>query len=222
MRRTSIDWAEVAAIYLVGGSSDLPLVGRMLREQYGRRVRRSPYPYAATAIGLAAAADVKAGYKLQERFTRYFGVWREAQNGRRIAFDPIFFKDTPLPGDADPQLVFTRAYQPVHNVGHFRYLECTQVSDEAQPSGDLKPWNEIYFPFDAALQDHSELNRVAVTRTTSGTPPLIQERYVCDQHGIIEVTIANHAAGYQRTYRLRELPDKRRAKRKAAGQGGSL
>ena len=44
---------ESAAVYLVGGSSDLPLVSRLLRERYGRQVRRSPHPHAATAIGLA-------------------------------------------------------------------------------------------------------------------------------------------------------------------------
>src|SRR5262245_8893032 len=86
-----------SAVYLVGGSSDLPLVARLLREKYGKQVRRSPYPHAATAIGLAIAADTEAGYKLRERFTRHFGVWREWDDGRQIAFDPLFEKNTALP-----------------------------------------------------------------------------------------------------------------------------
>ena len=47
------DLTEIAGIYLVGGASAFPPVARMLRERYGRRVHRSPYPGASTAIGLA-------------------------------------------------------------------------------------------------------------------------------------------------------------------------
>src|SRR5262249_22927192 len=43
-----LDWGAVAALYVVGGASALPLVGRLLRERYGRKVRTSPYPHAAT------------------------------------------------------------------------------------------------------------------------------------------------------------------------------
>jgi molecular chaperone DnaK (HSP70) len=217
----ALEWASVAGIYLVGGSSDLPVVSRLLRERYGRRVRRSPYPYAATAIGLAIAADADAGYKLQERFTRYFGVWREADAGRRIVFDPIFFKDTPLPAAGEPPLIYTRAYHPVHNIGHFRYLECSQVTDDYQPSGEVTPWDEIFFPFDPALQHEPRLNHISIARSDDDSMPLIQERYLCHSHGVIEVTIAHHTAGFQRTYRLRELQEKRRTKRKTVGQGSA-
>ena len=90
-----LDWGTVAALYVVGGASALPVVARLLRERYGRKVRTSPYPHAATAIGLAIAADQEAGYELRERFTRHFGVWREAEDGRAVAFDVVFAKDRP-------------------------------------------------------------------------------------------------------------------------------
>ncbi|PID52855.1 MAG: chaperone HscA, partial [Micrococcales bacterium] len=45
------DADNLAGIYLVGGGSALPMVGRMLRERFGRRVFRSPFPAASTAIG---------------------------------------------------------------------------------------------------------------------------------------------------------------------------
>jgi molecular chaperone DnaK len=163
-KESGVNWDDVAAVYLVGGSSDLPIVGRMLRERYARRVRRSPYPYAATAIGLAIAADAEAGYVLQERFTRYFGVWREAEAGHRIVFDPIFSKDTPLPSATDLPLAYIRVYQPVHNVGHFRYLECSEVREDGQPSGDITPWDEIRFPLDPALRETSQLDGIDVRR----------------------------------------------------------
>ncbi|GAB3710112.1 Hsp70 family protein [Mariniluteicoccus flavus] len=57
----SPDLTDIAGIYLVGGASSLPLIPRCLRERFGRRVHRSPYPGASTAIGLAIAADPTAG-----------------------------------------------------------------------------------------------------------------------------------------------------------------
>src|SRR5262245_9320411 len=81
MREAGLDLNRSAAVYRVGGSSDLRIVSRLLREKYGRQVRRSPYPRAATAVGLAIAADTSTGYKLRERFSRNFGVWRELNGG---------------------------------------------------------------------------------------------------------------------------------------------
>ena len=49
-----VTWADVASLYVVGGAGLFPLVPRLLKERFGdRRVRRSPHPFAATAMGLA-------------------------------------------------------------------------------------------------------------------------------------------------------------------------
>lgn len=203
MRDAGFDLSEAAAVYLVGGSSDLPLVSRLLREKYGRQVRRSPYPHAATAIGLAIAADTSAGYKLRERFSRSFGVWREWNEGRAIAFDVLFEKDTRLPAKGEPPLVRVRRYSPTHNIGYFRYLECGRVDQAGQPQGDLAPWDEILFPFDPVLQSNHGVKDPKITR---GHPygNLIEEVYTCDSHGIIEVKIADITNHYSRHYRLHE------------------
>jgi len=87
----------IEALYVTGGGSELPLVGRVLREKFGRRVKRSACTRSAAAIGLAIQADSQAGYVLRDHFTRYFGVWREADEGRTIVFDPLFAKGTLLP-----------------------------------------------------------------------------------------------------------------------------
>src|SRR6185369_4821206 len=94
--------AEIAGIYVVGGASALPIVGRVLRELFGRRVHRSPYPSAAIAMGLAIAADEEAGFELTDRLSRHFGVFREGRGGQEVVFDPIFSRDTRVPrmGDA--------------------------------------------------------------------------------------------------------------------------
>jgi molecular chaperone DnaK (HSP70) len=197
-----LDRGAVAAIYLVGGASTLPIVARLLRERYGQLVRKSPYPHAATAIGLAIAADKEAGYQLRERFTRHFGVWREAEDGRAVAFDVLFAKDHLLPAPGAERLTCTRRYRPMHNIGHFRYIECSQITDTGEPTGDLTPWDEVYFPFDPCLQAEKNLAAVPVQRLALGEQ-WVEERYACDAHGIIEVEILNQTGQCERRYRLR-------------------
>jgi hypothetical protein len=197
-----LDWGAVAALYVVGGASALPLVGRLLREHYGHKVRTSPYPHAATAIGLAIAADQEAGYQLHERFTRHFGVWREAEDGRAVAFDVVFAKDRQLPAPGEAPLICTRRYQPMHTVGHFRYLECSQLTDTGAPAGDLTPWDEVYFPFAPPLHAAESLQTIPITRLEQEAP-WIEERYTCDAHGIITVEMQNQTCPYTRRFHLR-------------------
>lgn len=197
------DGKDLAAIYLVGGSCALPLVARQLRERFGRRIRKSAHPHAATAIGLAIAADGTGPTAIQERFTRNFGVWREQETGQRVSFDPIFTKDTPLPGPEDPPLVTVRRYCPVHDIGRFRYLECSGIADDGRPIGDLTPWDEISFPLKPELAEHSDLDQQTVSQWPEGIAQVIEEHYACDCNGMIQVTIHNRSAGYERHYRLR-------------------
>lgn len=192
----------IDALYLTGGGSELPLVGRMLKEEFGRRVRRSAYTRSATAIGLAIQADVRSGYVLREQFTRNFGVWREAEAGRRVTFDPLFAKGTLLPRSGAAPLRITRTYSPAHNVGHFRYLECSRLGADAQPAGDITVWDEILFPLDPALRDEADLSGVPVDRSDSVREQKVEECYTCDGSGGVAVTILNLTSNYRREYRL--------------------
>jgi molecular chaperone DnaK (HSP70) len=190
------------ALYVTGGGSELPIVARTLREVFGRRVKRSAYTRSATAIGLAIQADAQAGYVLRDKFTRHFGVWREADAGRTVVFDPLFSKGTQLPAPGEPPLVQSRQYAPVHNIGHFRYLECSHLTAEGSPAGDITVWDDIRFPFDPALRNTSDLSQVPVAHLDRRSPEQAEESYSCDAGGTVTVTIANLAEGYSRSYRL--------------------
>jgi molecular chaperone DnaK (HSP70) len=190
---------ELEALYVTGGGSELPIVSRVLKETFGRRVRRSDHARSATAIGLAIQTDVEAGYVLRERFTRYFGVWREGEAGQRIIFDPLFEKGTVLPAPGEPRVEIYRAYYPVHNIGVFRYLECTHLGEDGQPSADVTVWDEIRFPFDPRIQDAANAE---VAHSWTARTQHIEEVYTCDASGTVAVRIANLTSGYQKEYRL--------------------
>ncbi|HTS75826.1 MAG TPA: Hsp70 family protein [Bryobacteraceae bacterium] len=192
---------EIEALYVTGGGSELPLVSRVLREEFGRKVKRSEYTRSATAIGLAIQADATSGYALREMFTRTFGVWREGEAGARMIFDPIFPRATRLPGPGEPPLCVRRRYRPVHNVGDFRYMEASQVAD-GEPSGDITVWDEILFPFDPALADVRALDALPVNHSENAAIQQIEEQYACDAAGVVTVTIRNLTSHYGREYKL--------------------
>ncbi len=196
-------WSQNAGLYVVGGAAELPLIPRLLRERYGRRVRKSPYPRAATAIGLAIAADELAGFTLEDRFTRHFGVWREAEAGERITFDPIFPKDMLLPVLGEPPLTRSRRYHPAHNIGHFRYLECSQMDPDGQPTGEITAWDEVRFPFDPLLNGKNEWETMPIQRLGIQEDVEAEEIYTCDSQGMVRVTLVNHTTGVQKSYDLR-------------------
>jgi molecular chaperone DnaK (HSP70) len=191
---------EIAGIYVVGGASELPIVARALRARFGRRVHRSPYPSAAIAIGLAIACDKSAAFELTDRYARTFGVFREGTDGSEITFDPIFTSETLLPSRGAP-VRCRRDYRAAHNVGHFRFFECSAVGDGGKPRGDMMLSGDVLFPFDPGLSDGPVLASVPVKRIPN-EGPRIEEEYTLDEHGMIAIAIRNLDSGYERVYRV--------------------
>ena len=172
----------LAGVYVVGGASELPIVARGLREVFGRRVKRSPYASAATAVGLAIATD-RGAPAVAERFSRTFGVFRERDGGAGVVFDPIL-----SPGASAVEL---RRYRAAHNVGVYRFAECERVVG-AEPVGGLTPWEPVRVPFLPGLP--ADLSGVSPQRLSEPGPE-IEERYSVGPDGIVEVTIANLGSG---------------------------
>jgi molecular chaperone DnaK (HSP70) len=207
----------VAGIYIVGGASGLPLVPRLLRSRFGRRVHRSPMPSASTAVGLAIAADPDAGFSLRDRLSRGFGVFREREGGAVLSFDPVLDRSLRTadalggPASAEP-VVVTRRYRAAHNIGWFRFVEYSSVDDQGEPRGDLAPVAQIVFPFDPELQrtelgvggatagGPSLLRGLPIVRLEAG--PLLEERYTVDPAGIIELSLTDLTTGYRQEHVL--------------------
>ena len=191
------DLADLAGVYLVGGASGFPLVPRTLRETFGRRVYRSPLPWASTAVGLAIAADPGSGYSLTDRLSRGIGVFRESDDGRRTVFDELLTPSHEVaPGTTG---TVTRRYRPAHDLGRYRFVEYTRVDAEGEPRGDIAPLATVTFPFDPALQglDDRELSGRAVRRWEG--PPLgeVEESYRVDEAGMVTVEIVDLATGHR-------------------------
>jgi hypothetical protein len=71
---------------------------------------------------------------------------------------------------------------------------------KGRPDGDVTPFGEVLFPFDAALRDTDSLIGRPVVRVESG--PQVEERYTCGAAGAVEVEIRTDD-GYVRRFALR-------------------
>jgi hypothetical protein len=193
---------ELAGVYVVGGASQLPVVARTLRERFGRRVHRSAHPSGSVAMGLAAALDEQSEYELSDQLSRHFGVFREADGGRDVRFDSILSPDFVLPPRAGEERVIEREYHPAHNIGHFRFIECTRVDVTGTPSGDITGFAQVSFPFSRSLQEEqADLRAIGVQRTEENGGVVV-ERYAVDHAGIVTLTIQDRVTGYSQQHRF--------------------
>jgi molecular chaperone DnaK (HSP70) len=196
----AIAWSEIAGLYVVGGGGLFPLVTRVLKERFGeKRVRRSPHPFAATAMGLAVYLDREGGWTLEDRLSRHFGVFRESDAGTDVVFDAIFPKGTALPAAGAAPVTVSRRYRAAHNVGHFRFLECTRLT-AGRPDGDVTPWAEELVPFERALRGR-DLSAAGIVRREDG--PEVVETYSLGSEGAVRVTVTDASDGFTRAFTLR-------------------
>jgi molecular chaperone DnaK (HSP70) len=192
-------------LYVTGGAAELPPVARILRESFGRKVRRSAYMRSASAIGLAIrAAALADGTQDQvvDQFNRNFGIWRETNHGGTIFFDLIFPRGVQLPAPGEEPLRVERIYHPAHNIGHFRYLESSQLDEHGQPKGEIANWDQILFPFDPQLRQHKDLTSLPVVLFDNPGALKIREEYTCDSAGSVRVKIHAEPGGFTREFTI--------------------
>jgi hypothetical protein len=200
-RQAGIDGANLDAIYLVGGSSLLPLVPAMVAERFpGVRIVMSDKPFTATAMG--AAIHSTDTIRLQDVLARTFGVIRLAERGTREFFAPIFPAGTSLPQKGEPPLVHTVEYTPHHNIGRLRYLECGAMDGQGLPAAGVRYWSDALFPYDPALPISASLAETPVANRTDLLHSRIRESYECDADGVITARIVRLCDGQSRVYEV--------------------
>lgn len=187
-------------IYLVGGSSRLPLAARLVTRRFpGIRILTTDKPFSATAMG--AAIHGAEAIHISEIFGRHFGVLRLAHHGSQEVFSPIFAAGIRLPERDAPPVTRTTSYIPRHNIGHLRFLECTTVNDQGYPSAGLRTWSEILFPYDPSLPLTAEITPADIVHSEDLQAETV-EAYSCDADGIITVTMTRGGDSQSRTFEI--------------------
>ena len=76
------------------------------------------------------------------------------------------------------------------------------MDETGEPCGEIAPYQDIIFPFEASLRDveDQELRTCTVERRDYG--PRVQEHYRIDEAGLVRVTITDLTDGYSRRYVL--------------------
>ena len=179
---------EADRIVLVGGGSLLRLVSKGLEKRYGKaKLHRGLYPLASVAIGAAIQA-ASPELAVRDRLTNNFGVIRVCEDGSEYV-DVIFAKGQVLPSNGQSIVVAQPPYDPRHNIGCFRYLECDAIEGQTgQPQSPVY-WNEIRFPYDSRLSP-TKLAGKEVKRCEHLRHELILEEYALDEHGIVTSRIS--------------------------------
>ena len=197
--RRAADGKALDALYLVGGSSRLPLISKMVAERFPKiQLLTSDKPFSATAMG-AAIRSVES-MRLRDVLARHFGVIRLAEFGTREFFDPVFPAGTRLPSQDEPPVTAEVRYVPKHNIGHLRYLECSAVDETGMPSAGVRPWAEILFPYEPGVPVTAPLSPARITWREDLVEP-IAETYTCDSDGIVAVRVSR-ADGQARTFEV--------------------
>lgn len=190
---------DLETIYLVGGSSRLPVVSKLIARRFPDiRLFTTDKPFTATAMG--AAIHSSETVRVHEVFSRHFGVIRLADHGSREIFSPVFQAGLRLPAPGEEPIRAHVEYHPRHNIGRLRYLECTSVDGDGKPSAGLRPWSEILFPYDHQLAVNAPLHPERIS-PRDDLPSSAVETYSCDSDGIITVQI-RRSDGQSRTFEV--------------------
>jgi len=191
----------IDAVYMVGGSSKLPLVPKLVARRFpNTRLLISDKPFTSTAMG--AAIHGVEGVRLHDILSRMFGVLRLAEHGTRECFVPIFAAGTRLPARGGATVRFETDYAPRHNIGHLRYLECAGLDAGGWPSEGVRPWSDVFFPYDPAIPADRPLAAGQIVGRDDLEDKWVRETYAVDADGVITVSIKRWCDGHTRTYEV--------------------
>ena len=192
---------EKLTVYLVGGSSKLPLVANMVSKAFPDcRVMQTDKPFRSVAMGAAICAADRVTFR--DMFARHFGLIRLRDHGRTETFDAIFPAGTPIPRKGEAPLERVVSYHPAHNVGRLRYLECTAIDDDGMPDGSVRAWSDILFPYDPQNELSSRISADDICQTDRFSGEMVNEVYRCDTDGVITVELQRESRCDSRLYEI--------------------
>lgn len=194
-------------IVTVGGGSLLNIVPRMLKDVFGKaKIHQGLYPFASVAIGAAIQAE-SPDLRVKDRLQRHFGVLRTREDGSEYV-DVIFDKGMELPKRGRANIVSKPPYDPRHNIGRLRFLECDGVNFETgRPEGEAIYWNEILFPYDKTVEIDDvaarDVKNAVIRHTDELAGERILEEYFLDEYGIVTARISRTVQdGFSNRYNL--------------------
>ena len=199
-RRAGIDGA-LNAVYLVGGSTRLPLVPKLIASRFpGVRLIMTDKPFSAIAMG--AAIQSTEDVQLHEVLARTFGVLRLADGGVREYFDAVFPGGTKLPERGGLPLEHSIEYGPRHNIGHLRYMECSAIGADGWPAEGVREWSDVLFPYDPQIPAGHKLTSDQIVARDNLADKRVRETYSCDADGVITVRIRRECDGMTGCYEV--------------------
>jgi molecular chaperone DnaK (HSP70) len=200
-RSVGVDEQSLKAVYLVGGSSLLPLVPQLIAQRFpGVRLILSDKPFTSTAMG--AAIHSAETVHVHDILSRTFGVIRLADGGAREVFSPIFRAGTRLPKTDGASLEYTAEYSPQHNIGHLRYLECVGLDPRGRPAEGIRYWSDTFFPYDPSIPPGLSMTPDQITPHDALLHTRVQEHYTCDPDGVITARLTRCCDGYASVYEI--------------------
>ena len=200
-RDAGVSPERLDGIYLVGGSSKLPLVGEMIAARFpNARLVMTDKPFTATAMGAAIHSAERV--TLHDILSRHFGVLRLADHGTREYFAPIFNAGTRLPIHGNAPLERTVEYSPRHNIGHLRYCECAAVDVAGRPAAGARAWSDVLFPYDPSIPIERRLTPAEIGNREDLAAERIRETYSCDSDGVITVRLTRARDGQSLCYEI--------------------
>ncbi len=189
------------ALYLVGGSSKLPLVAELLAQRFpGIKLVMTDKPFTATAMG--AAIHSAEAITMHDILARHFGVLRLADHGQREYFAPIFHAGVRLPARGMPPVESRIEYTPRHNIGHLRYFECAAVDPAGRPAVGVRQWSDVLFPYDPAIPVERKVAPEEIEDRDDLADSPVAEVYSCDSDGVISVRVSRRRDGQSRAYEI--------------------
>ena len=174
LKDANLEWADIDAIYPIGGGSMMPIVARSLEEASGKKVNQNCEAHCAVALGAAVAGRLECekrgdsctvgavtlppiGHYLREILSCAMGVSVIDEDERDICFE-ILGKDTPFPSTQTQNFRLSELGQTTARIQFLQGKEGARANDcialghfdlEDLPESDIVSRIEITFKLDS-------------------------------------------------------------------------